>query len=117
VNISNVAGLIDANGKPHYKYIVEGANLFFTQQARLYLEKRKAILFKDSSANKGKIPPFRFDLHSHLRHRWRNKLLVRSFGWPSTSDGGLHDSDGLQGWQTIGILPDLREGNPSKDHR
>ena len=55
VNISNVAGLIDANGKPHYKYIVEGANLFFTQQARLYLEKRKAILFKDSSANKGKI--------------------------------------------------------------
>ncbi|KAF8347207.1 NAD-specific glutamate dehydrogenase [Amanita rubescens] len=55
VNISNVAGLIDANGKPHYKYIVEGANLFFTQQARLYLEKRKAILFKDSSANKGGV--------------------------------------------------------------
>lgn len=55
MNISNVAGLIDANGKPHYKYIIEGANLFFTQQARLYLEKRKVILFKDSSANKGRI--------------------------------------------------------------
>jgi glutamate dehydrogenase len=48
-----VAAMIDADGKPRYKYIVEGANLFFTQQARLYLEKRKVILFKDSSANKG----------------------------------------------------------------
>ena len=52
INISNVASLVDSEGKPHYKYIVEGANLFITQQARLYLEKRKVILFKDSSANK-----------------------------------------------------------------
>ncbi|EJD34372.1 NAD-dependent glutamate dehydrogenase [Auricularia subglabra TFB-10046 SS5] len=55
VNISNVAALLDAEGKPHFKYIVEGANLFFTQQARLYLEKRKVIMFKDSSANKGGV--------------------------------------------------------------
>ena len=55
VNISNVAALVDSEGKPHFKYIVEGANLFFTQQARLYLEKRKVVLFKDSSANKGKL--------------------------------------------------------------
>ena len=55
VNISNVSALIDADGKPHFKYIVEGANLFLTQQARLYLEKRKVILFKDSSANKGGV--------------------------------------------------------------
>jgi hypothetical protein len=53
VNISNVAALVDADGKPHFKYIVEGANLFFTQQARLHLEKRKVVLFKDASANKG----------------------------------------------------------------
>jgi glutamate dehydrogenase len=53
VNISNVAGLVDSEGKPHFKFIIEGANLFFTQQARLYLEKRKVMLFKDSSANKG----------------------------------------------------------------
>ncbi|KAI0298145.1 NADH-dependent glutamate dehydrogenase [Multifurca ochricompacta] len=55
VNISNVAALVDSEGKPHFKYIVEGANLFFTQQARLYLEKRKAVQFKDSSANKGGV--------------------------------------------------------------
>ncbi|KAG1822705.1 NAD-specific glutamate dehydrogenase [Suillus subaureus] len=55
VNISNVAALTDTEGKPHFKYIVEGANLFFTQQARLHLEKRKVVLFKDSSANKGGV--------------------------------------------------------------
>jgi glutamate dehydrogenase len=55
VNISNVAGLCDTEGKPHFKYIVEGANLFITQQARLYLEKRKVVLIKDSSANKGGV--------------------------------------------------------------
>ena len=55
VNISNMAALIDADGKPHFKFIVEGANLFLTQQARLHLEKRKVILFKDSSANKGEL--------------------------------------------------------------
>ncbi|KAH8822558.1 NAD-specific glutamate dehydrogenase [Flagelloscypha sp. PMI_526] len=55
VNISNVAALVDAEGKPHFKYIVEGANLFITQQARLFLEKKKTVLFKDSSANKGGV--------------------------------------------------------------
>jgi glutamate dehydrogenase len=55
VNISNMAALVDADGKSHFKYIVEGANLFLTQQARLHLEKRKVILFKDSSANKGGV--------------------------------------------------------------
>ncbi|KAL4069971.1 Glutamate/Leucine/Phenylalanine/Valine dehydrogenase-domain-containing protein [Scleroderma yunnanense] len=55
VNISNVARLVDSEGKPHFKYIVEGANLFFTQQARMSLEKRRIVLFKDSSANKGGV--------------------------------------------------------------
>lgn len=31
-----------------YKYIVEGANLFFTQDARLALEAAGVILFKDA---------------------------------------------------------------------
>ncbi|KAH9965381.1 Glutamate/phenylalanine/leucine/valine dehydrogenase [Russula dissimulans] len=49
VNISNVAALVDSEGKPHFKCIVEGANLFFTQQ------KRKVVLLKDSSTNKGGV--------------------------------------------------------------
>ena len=55
VNISNVAALIDSEGKPHYSYVVEGANLFLSQQARLHLEQRKVALFKDSSTNKGGV--------------------------------------------------------------
>jgi len=38
-----------------FKVIVEGANLFFTQDARLALEKAGAILYKDASANKGGV--------------------------------------------------------------
>lgn len=34
---------------------MEGANLFFTQEARLRLEKAGAIIFKDASANKGGV--------------------------------------------------------------
>ena len=52
VNLSNVSSLVDTEGKPNFKYVVEGANLFFTQQARLYLEKKGVELFKDSSTNK-----------------------------------------------------------------
>ncbi|KAE9386234.1 NAD(P)-binding protein [Gymnopus androsaceus JB14] len=55
INISNMAALFDSEGKPHLKYIVEGANLFLTQQARLFLEKCKVVVFKDSSTNKGGV--------------------------------------------------------------
>ncbi|KAI9296001.1 NAD-dependent glutamate dehydrogenase [Neoconidiobolus thromboides FSU 785] len=55
VDIDNVHKLLDADGNPRFKYIVEGANLFFTQDARLRLEKAGAIIFKDASANKGGV--------------------------------------------------------------
>lgn len=55
INISNVGRLFDEEGKCNFKFIVEGANLFITQQARLALEKKGVILFKDSSANKGGV--------------------------------------------------------------
>ncbi|KAJ9475932.1 NAD-specific glutamate dehydrogenase [Pseudozyma hubeiensis] len=55
INISNVNQLFDQDGKPHFKYIVEGANLFITRQARLELEKRGVILYPDASANKGGV--------------------------------------------------------------
>ncbi|CAG8527997.1 12955_t:CDS:2 [Ambispora leptoticha] len=55
VDLNNVNLLLDLHGKPRYKYIVEGANLFFTQEARLRLEQAGAIIFKDASANKGGV--------------------------------------------------------------
>ena len=57
--MSNVSTLIDKETKrPRFKVIVEGANLFFTQEARLFLEKHGVIIFKDASANKGGIIVF-----------------------------------------------------------
>ena len=55
VNVSNVHRLYDDKGAPRFRAIVEGANLFFTEQARLHLEKSGVIVFKDASANKGGV--------------------------------------------------------------
>jgi glutamate dehydrogenase len=43
------------NGKCIIPYIVEGANLFITQDAKLRLEQAGCILYKDASANKGGV--------------------------------------------------------------
>lgn len=56
INISNVKELIHpVSGKPLIPYIVEGANLFLTQNAKLQLENAGAVIFKDASANKGGV--------------------------------------------------------------
>lgn len=55
VNLANVNKLFDAKGQPRFKIIVEGANLFFTQDARMVLENAGVTLYKDASANKGGV--------------------------------------------------------------
>ncbi|KAI9596164.1 Glutamate/Leucine/Phenylalanine/Valine dehydrogenase-domain-containing protein [Syncephalis fuscata] len=48
VDVNNVHELLDADSNPRFKYVVEGANLFFTQEARLRLEAAGAVIFKDA---------------------------------------------------------------------
>ncbi|KAK6348689.1 NAD-dependent glutamate dehydrogenase [Orbilia javanica] len=55
IESGNVGQLIDQDGKSRIPYIVEGANLFISQDAKIRLEKAGAILFKDASANKGGV--------------------------------------------------------------
>jgi len=56
INLNNVNNLLDAKtGKPKFRIIVEGANLFITQDARLILEEAGVVLYKDASANKGGV--------------------------------------------------------------
>ena len=55
VNINNWQKYLDEKGNPRFKVIVEGANLFITQQARLRLEEKGVIIYKDASANKGGV--------------------------------------------------------------
>ncbi len=50
-----VRSFMRANSNKLSRYVVEGANLFLTQDARLQLEKAGVILYKDASANKGGV--------------------------------------------------------------
>jgi glutamate dehydrogenase len=55
VNLNNVDKLFFPDGTPMFKYVIEGANLFFTQEARLKLEEAGVVVYKDASANKGGV--------------------------------------------------------------
>lgn len=54
IDLQSVHHLIE-DGKSLIPYIVEGANLFITQDAKMRLEKAGCILYKDASANKGGV--------------------------------------------------------------
>lgn len=54
IDLSNVGRLI-VDKKSTIPYVVEGANLFLTQDAKLRLEKAGCVVFKDASANKGGV--------------------------------------------------------------
>jgi glutamate dehydrogenase len=54
VDLTTVHELLP-NNVPRFKVIIEGANLFMTQEARLRLEKAGCVLYKDASANKGGV--------------------------------------------------------------
>src|SRR5690606_9581952 len=52
VNEKNWAGFLDKQDKPTMRAIVEGANIFFTSEARERLQEKGVMIIKDSSANK-----------------------------------------------------------------
>jgi len=66
ININNWKKLIDDQGRARFKFIVEGANLFITQEARLRLEEKGAIIFKDASANKGGVTSSSMEVFASL---------------------------------------------------
>lgn len=55
VSDKNWRMFLDADGRPTKKAIVEGANIFFTSEARDELQKHGILVVKDSSANKGGV--------------------------------------------------------------
>ncbi|KAH3674926.1 hypothetical protein WICMUC_002946 [Wickerhamomyces mucosus] len=55
IDLDTVSHLINPKGNSFIKFIVEGANLFITQNAKILLENKGAILFKDASTNKGGV--------------------------------------------------------------
>eukprot|EP00929_Paragymnodinium_shiwhaense_P023249 TRINITY_DN14602_c0_g1_i1.p1 TRINITY_DN14602_c0_g1~~TRINITY_DN14602_c0_g1_i1.p1 ORF type:complete len:1184 (-),score=307.56 TRINITY_DN14602_c0_g1_i1:349-3900(-) len=55
VTTDNVKALFLPDGRPKFRMIVEGANLFLSEDARAVLEKAGVHLFKDASTNKGGV--------------------------------------------------------------
>lgn len=55
VHINNVDKLMNDQGEPRFRFIVEGANLFFSPEARIALEQAGAVMIKDATANKGGV--------------------------------------------------------------
>jgi glutamate dehydrogenase len=66
VNITNWRQLLDESGKPKFRVIVEGANLFITEDARLRLEERGVALVKDASSNKGGVTSSSLEVYAAL---------------------------------------------------
>eukprot|EP00930_Biecheleria_cincta_P019372 TRINITY_DN147_c0_g3_i1.p1 TRINITY_DN147_c0_g3~~TRINITY_DN147_c0_g3_i1.p1 ORF type:complete len:581 (-),score=105.96 TRINITY_DN147_c0_g3_i1:152-1660(-) len=55
ITTDNVQHLFGDGGKPKFRMIVEGANLFLSDGARAVLEKAGVHVFKDASTNKGGV--------------------------------------------------------------
>ncbi|MFA6507903.1 MAG: NAD-glutamate dehydrogenase domain-containing protein [Treponemataceae bacterium] len=66
VNIGNWQRLLDDKGKPKFRFIVEGANLFLTEEARLRLEEHGVVVMKDASTNKGGVTSSSFEVLASL---------------------------------------------------
>jgi glutamate dehydrogenase len=81
VNINNWRMLLDDNGKPKFKVIVEGANLFITEEARLRLEEHGVVLIKDATANKGGVTSSSFEVFVSLAlsdEEYEEHMVVRN---------------------------------------
>jgi len=86
ININNWTHLVDSKGNPRFKFIVEGANLFLTQDARLRLEEHGVIIFKDASANKGGVTSSSMEVFASLAlgdEEYRRLMCVANHEIPS----------------------------------
>jgi len=94
INIQNWKQLLDDNGTPRFKYIVEGANLFLTQQARLALEEKGVIIFKDASANKGGVTSSSLEVLASLAltdKEYQQHLVVKNGKTPEFRKNYVND--------------------------
>lgn len=66
INIGNWKSLLDERGRPKFRFIVEGANLFITEDARLRIEEQGIVVIKDASTNKGGVTSSSFEVFASL---------------------------------------------------
>lgn len=90
INLNNVHYFIDEKTeKVKIPYIVEGANLFISQPAKLELENHGCVLFKDASANKGGVTSSSLEVLASLALNdddFLNKFINYKNGENSSND-------------------------------
>ena len=80
ISINNWTRWINDNGDPRFRIIVEGANLFITQEARLRLEEKGVVLYKDASANKGGVTSSHLEVLASLvltDEEWDDLMCIK----------------------------------------
>lgn len=85
ININNWREYIDEKGRPRFRFIVEGANLFVTQDARIRLEEKGVIIYKDASANKGGVTSSSLEVLASLSladDEYENLMTVKNKSIP-----------------------------------
>ncbi|MFC1500269.1 NAD-glutamate dehydrogenase domain-containing protein [Candidatus Zixiibacteriota bacterium] len=85
ININNWTDVLDDRGKPRFRFIVEGANLFITEEARLRLEEKGVILYKDAATNKGGVTSSSLEVLADLAltdDEYSKHMCVRGNGIP-----------------------------------
>ena len=63
---SNWNRILDAQGKPTVRVIVEGANSFISPEARLELQKQGVVILRDASANKCGVISSSYEIIANL---------------------------------------------------
>ena len=94
ITIRNWKQLLDKDGTPRFKYIVEGANLFLTQDARLALENAGVIVFKDASTNKGGVTSSSLEVLGSLAltdEEYASRLVVENGKVPEFREAYVRD--------------------------
>ncbi|MFK7823129.1 MAG: NAD-glutamate dehydrogenase domain-containing protein [Oligoflexales bacterium] len=66
VSAKNYKKFFDETGVPSCRAIIEGANIFFTDEARVLLQERGILMIKDSSANKTGVICSSFEIIASL---------------------------------------------------
>ncbi|MCG8478070.1 MAG: NAD-glutamate dehydrogenase [Spirochaetales bacterium] len=66
ITIANWKALLYEDGTPRIRALVEGANLFVTQEARVRLEERGVVVLKDASTNKGGVTSSSLEVYAGL---------------------------------------------------
>jgi glutamate dehydrogenase len=79
VNIGNWTQLLDDRSQPRFRAVIEGANLFITQDARLRLEEAGMVVIKDASANKGGVTSSSLEVLASLAltdHEYETLMMI-----------------------------------------